>query len=180
MEIPCMVIHANSPPTRAHTHTHTHTHTHHTHMLTHQTHTPWLECTTFAPATILIAAMINANVKHNPNPNPNPNLNPYPTLKHKPNHYPHSTSLSLEISSQEQLSPEQLSDHPWETCWSWLTLLYTHIIFPMLLLMRNFIYYRYQIHPNPVTLTIIIIYPIVSKFVRTIIILRSPDMQMFS
>ena len=49
----------------------------------------------------------NANVKHNPNPN----LNPYPTLNQKPNYHPHSISLLLEISSQEQLSPEQMSDH---------------------------------------------------------------------
>ena len=49
----------------------------------------------------------------NPNPNPNPDLYPYPTLNQKPNHYPHSHSLSLEISSQEQLSPEQMSDHRW-------------------------------------------------------------------
>ena len=72
------------------------------------------ECTTFAPATI--APVINANVKHNPNPNPNPNpkrnLNPYPTLNQKPNHYPHSNSLLSEISSPEQLLPEQMSDHP--------------------------------------------------------------------
>ena len=61
---------------------------------------------TFAPATI--APMVNANVKHNPNPNPNPNLNPYPTLNQKPNHNPHSNSL---LSEQEQLSPEQMSDH---------------------------------------------------------------------
>ena len=67
-----------------------------------------LECTTFAPATI---AMVNANVKHNLNSNPNPNLNPYPILIQK-YHYPHSNSLLLEISSQEQLSPEQMSDHP--------------------------------------------------------------------
>ena len=32
-----------------------------------------VECTTFAPATIV--PVINANVKRNPNPNPNPNLN---------------------------------------------------------------------------------------------------------
>ena len=57
--------------------------------------------------------MLNANVKHNPNPNPNfnPNLKFYPTFNKKPNHYPHSNSLLLEISSQEQLSPEQMSDH---------------------------------------------------------------------
>ena len=64
---------------------------------------------TFAPATI--APMVNANVKHNPNPNPNPNLNPYPILNPNPNHYPHSNSLLLEISSQEQLSQEQMLDH---------------------------------------------------------------------
>ena len=69
------------------------------------------ECPTFALATI--APMVNANVKHNPNPNPNPDptLNPYPTLNQKPNHYPHSNSLLLEISSQEQLLPEQMLDH---------------------------------------------------------------------
>ena len=59
--------------------------------------------------------MVNTNVKHNPNPNfnPNPNLNPYPILNQKPNHYPHSNSLLSEISWQEQLSPEQMSDHRW-------------------------------------------------------------------
>ena len=69
------------------------------------------ECTTFAPATI--APVINANVKRNPNPNPNPkpNLHPYPTPNQKPNHYPHSNSLLSEISSPEQLLPEQMSDH---------------------------------------------------------------------
>ena len=66
-------------------------------------------CTTFALATI--APMVNANVKHNPNPNLIPNPNPYPTLNLKPNHYPRSNSLLLEISSQEQLSLEQMSDH---------------------------------------------------------------------
>ena len=57
--------------------------------------------------------MVNADVNHNPNPNPNPNpnLNPYPTLNQIPNHYPHSYSMLLEISSQEQLTPEQMSDH---------------------------------------------------------------------
>ena len=55
--------------------------------------------------------MVNANVKHNPNPNLIPNPNPYPTLNLKPNHYPHSYSMLLEISSQEQLSLEQMSDH---------------------------------------------------------------------
>ena len=59
--------------------------------------------------------MVNVNVKHNPNPNPIPNpyhnLNPYPSLNQKPNHYPHSNSLLLEISSQEQLPPEQMLDH---------------------------------------------------------------------
>ena len=49
----------------------------------------------------------NTNVKRNPNPNPNPNLNPYPTPNQKPNHYLHSNSSLSEISSQEQLSPEQ-------------------------------------------------------------------------
>ena len=62
---------------------------------------------TFAPPTI--APMINANLKHKPNPIPN--LNPYPTPYPKPNHYPHSHSLLSEISSQEQLLPEQMSDH---------------------------------------------------------------------
>ena len=46
------------------------------------------------------------NIKHNsnpnPNPNPNPNLNPYSTPNQKPNHYTHSNSLLLEISSQDQ------------------------------------------------------------------------------
>ena len=70
---------------------------------------PASECT-FAPATI--APMVNANVKHNPNPNPHPNLNPYPTLIQKPNHNPYCNSLLSEISSQEQLSPKQMLDHP--------------------------------------------------------------------
>ena len=75
---------------------------------------PSKECTTFAPATI--APRVNANVKHNPTPNPipnpNPNLNPYPTLNwSKTQSLPHFNSLLLEISSQEQLSPEQMSDH---------------------------------------------------------------------
>ena len=48
------------------------------------------------------------------NPTLNPNLNPYPTLTQKPNHCPHSNSLSPEISSPEQMSPEQMSAHP---CW---------------------------------------------------------------
>ena len=54
-----------------------------------------------------------SNVKRNPNPNPKPkpNINPYPTPNHKPNHYPHSNSFLSEISSLEQLSPEQMSDH---------------------------------------------------------------------
>ena len=33
------------------------------------------------------------------------------TLNQEPNDKPHSNSLSPEISSQEQLSPEQMSDH---------------------------------------------------------------------
>ena len=45
------------------------------------------------------AQMKYANVKHNPNYN----HNPYPTLP--------SLSLLLEISTKEQLSPEQMSDH---------------------------------------------------------------------
>ena len=53
----------------------------------------------------------NPKSNPNPNPNPNPNLNPYPTLNKKLNHYPHSNSLLSEISSQEQLSPEQMWDH---------------------------------------------------------------------
>ena len=68
-----------------------------------------IECTTVAPATI--APVINANVKRNSNPKPNPNLNPYPTPNQNPNRYPHSNSLLPEISWQEQLSPEQMSDH---------------------------------------------------------------------
>ena len=55
--------------------------------------------------------MINTNVKRNPNPNPTPNLDPYPTPHQKPNHNPNSNSLLSEISLQEQLSLEQLSDH---------------------------------------------------------------------
>ena len=45
------------------------------------------------------APMVNANVKDisNPNPNPNRNLNPYPTPNKRPNHYPHSNYLLLEI-----------------------------------------------------------------------------------
>ena len=63
-----------------------------------------------------IAPVVNPNVKRSPNPNPNPNANPYlnpyptPNLK-KPNDHPHSNSLHPEISSQEQLSQEQISDH---------------------------------------------------------------------
>ena len=70
----------------------------------------------FAPATI--APVVNPNVKRNRNPDPNPNPNPNPNLipytiprTKKPNHHPHSYSLLSEISSQEQLSPEQMSDH---------------------------------------------------------------------
>ena len=70
------------------------------------------DCTTFAPATI--APMINANVERNPNPNPY--LNPYPTPNQKPNHHPHSNFLLSEIPSQEQLSPEQMSDHQKNMC----------------------------------------------------------------
>ena len=61
------------------------------------------------------APVVNANVKHNLNPNPIPNLNPYRTRKQTPNHHPHSNSLLLEISLQEQLSPEQMSDHQYIT-----------------------------------------------------------------
>ena len=69
----------------------------------------WItECPTFAPVTV--ALVINANVISNPNPSPNPNLNPYPTSNQKPNHYPHSNYLVPEISWQEQLSSEQMSD----------------------------------------------------------------------
>ena len=70
-----------------------------------------IECTTFVP--VIFAPMVNANVKHNTNinPNSNPNLIPYPTLNQNANHYPHSNSLLLEISSQEQLSPKQMLDH---------------------------------------------------------------------
>ena len=50
-----------------------------------------------------IATVTNANIK----PNPNPNSNPYTTVNQKPNDNPRSNFLSLEISSQEQLSPEQ-------------------------------------------------------------------------
>ena len=60
----------------------------------------------------LLDCMVKANVKHNPNSNPNPNLNPYPTLNQKPNHYPHSNSLLLEISSQEQYCRR-----PRSKCW---------------------------------------------------------------
>ena len=67
----------------------------------------FIECTTFAPATIATV------VKHNPNPNHNPTLNPYPTPNQKPNHHLQSNSLLSEISSQEQLSPEQMSDNWW-------------------------------------------------------------------
>ena len=57
-------------------------------------------------------SVINANVKRNPNPKPNPkiNHNPNPTPNQTPNHYPHSNYLLPEIW-QEQLSPEQMSDH---------------------------------------------------------------------
>ena len=66
------------------------------------------ECWIFAPATI--APMINANVKRNSNPNPNPTLNPYP-LHQKTIITLTLNSLLSEISLQEQLSPEQMSDH---------------------------------------------------------------------
>ena len=54
--------------------------------------------------------------------------------RQKPTRYPHSNSLLFEISSQEQLSPEQMSDHP-PKIWK-LVLTSTvgshigHIIFP--------------------------------------------------
>ena len=54
--------------------------------------------------------MISANVYLNPNPNPN--LTPYPTPNQKPNHYPHSNSLLSDITSMEQLLPEQMLEHP--------------------------------------------------------------------
>ena len=47
--------------------------------------------------------MVNANIKHNPLTLP---------WTQNPIMYPHANSLLLEISSQEQLSPEQMSDHP--------------------------------------------------------------------
>ena len=47
------------------------------------------------------------NVTANPYPNPNPHT----TLSQKPNKNLRSYTLSLEISSQEQLLPEQMSDH---------------------------------------------------------------------
>ena len=52
------------------------------------------------------------NLKRSPNPNPNPNLNPYPTPNKIPIINPHSNSFLSEISWQEQLSAEQMSDHP--------------------------------------------------------------------
>ena len=86
---------------------------------------------TFVPVTI--APMIHANVKRNPNPNPNPK--PYPTPNQKPNHYTHSNSLLSEISSQEQLSPEQMSDHP-DTVWPRLSShqFYAHLYYPAAIL----------------------------------------------
>ena len=54
----------------------------------------------------------NANVE----PNRNLNtiiLNPYTTLNQYPNDDPSFYSLSLEISLQEQLSPDQMSAHHW-------------------------------------------------------------------
>ena len=80
------------------------------------------ERTTFAPATIIVP-MIYTNVKRNPNPklnpNLNPNINPYPTPNQKPNHYPHSKILLSEISSSDQLSPEQMSDHRFHQIYCW-------------------------------------------------------------
>ena len=64
-----------------------------------------------------VAPVTNANIKPNPKPNPNPNPNTYTTLSQKPNDNPRSYSLLLEISLQEQLSPEQMADHqskPWK------------------------------------------------------------------
>ena len=58
----------------------------------------------------LLIRQINANVKHYPKPNHTPEVNPYPTPNQKPNHYRNSNSLLSDISSQEQLSREQLSD----------------------------------------------------------------------
>ena len=71
-----------------------------------------IECPTFAPATI-IAPAVNPNVERKPNPNPNLILILILTLPRtkKPNHHPYSNSLLSEISSQEQLSLEQMSDH---------------------------------------------------------------------
>ena len=54
-----------------------------------------------------LAPVTNANIKPKPNPNPNP----YTTLNQKPNDNPRSYSLLQEISLQEQLLPEQMSDH---------------------------------------------------------------------
>ena len=45
------------------------------------------------------------------NVTPNPCPNPNPTPNKKPIHYPTCNSVLSEISSQEQLSPEQMSDH---------------------------------------------------------------------
>ena len=68
----------------------------------------FMKCTTFAPATIV--PMINVNSQRNPNPTPklNPNLNPLTTKN--PNQY-HHCKLLLEISSQEQMLAEQMSDN---------------------------------------------------------------------
>ena len=65
---------------------------------------------TFAP--VAVALMTNASVQPNPNPNSNPNPNPYTSLNQKQNDNPRSYSSSPDISSQEQLSLEQMLDHP--------------------------------------------------------------------
>ena len=59
--------------------------------------------------------MLKNVFKPNPNPKPDPDPNPYNTLNHKPNDTLRSYSLSPEISSQEQLSLKQMSDHWSET-----------------------------------------------------------------
>ena len=65
---------------------------------------------------------VNRNViaKTKPNPNPNPNPIPYPILSLKVNHYEDVKPFLLEILSPEQLSSEQMSDHPLVVqSWAW-------------------------------------------------------------
>ena len=67
---------------------------------------------TRAPATIApgVKRKVIAGTKPNPNPNPNPIPN-YPIMKLKVNHYEDVKPFLSEISSLEQLPPEQMSHY---------------------------------------------------------------------